>query len=368
MNSPSTAAALSSALIPASLGEASGESPPPPPPVTAGELPDRTDDRPAPAAGSPGRPPPLPSELAALQHRLATLLGAATTEPGWPALIEGLMQRCRALVRRDADSLLYLLVQGANRPQEVYSSQHALFCAVVVELCTQHLECSDVERQAVVLAALTMNISMTALQNELIHRERTPTLEQRQVIDAHPQASAERLRNAGVGDELWLAIVALHHTDPAPGLSYAALGPVQRLAGLLRRVDVFTAKISARRFRAGVPATLAARAACLGPNGQPDVIGSAVIKSLGMYPPGSYVRLASGEVAVVTRRGAKANEPLVASLLGRNGKALPAATPRDTAERAFAVAGVVRAAEIRVPTAPVRLPAADGSPPEDCRA
>ncbi|WP_428419716.1 HD-GYP domain-containing protein [Methylibium sp.] len=360
MNPPRTTADVAESIAPTHSEPegASGEPPVPATPAAAGDLPDRSDGPPAQVDGTErtaARPLPLPSELAALQHQLATALGAPLAETGWPSLIEGLMRRCRALVQRDADSLLYLLVQGANRPQEHYSSQHALFCGVVVELCLQHLEFSDAERQAVVLAALTMNVSMTELQDELIHRERTPTLDQRRAIDGHPQASAELLRRAGIRDEAWLEIVALHHTDPAPELPYGALSATQRLASVLRRADVFTAKISSRRFRAGMPATLAARAACLGPNGQPDQVGSAVIKSLGMYPPGSYVRLASGEVAVVTRRGAKTNEPIVASLVGRDGRALPAATPRDTAQRAYAVTGVARAAEIRVPTAPLRM-------------
>lgn len=313
---------------------------------------------PSAAAGGDPNPPPqvaLPSDLTALHHQLLTLLRAPGQGGAWLSMIDGIGRRTRSLVERDADTALYLQVQGAQRAQDHYSSQHALFCGVVVELCLQHLEFSDAERQAVVLAALTMNVSMTELQDELIHRERTPTLDQRRAIDGHPQASAELLRRAGIRDEAWLEIVALHHTDPAPELPYGALSATQRLASVLRRADVFTAKISSRRFRAGMPATLAARAACLGPNGQPDQVGSAVIKSLGMYPPGSYVRLASGEVAVVTRRGAKTNEPIVASLVGRDGRALPAATPRDTAQRAYAVTGVARAAEIRVPTAPLRM-------------
>ncbi|WP_428417685.1 HD-GYP domain-containing protein [Methylibium sp.] len=274
-------------------------------------------------------------------------------------MIDSIGRRIRSLVERDADTALYLQVQGAQRAQDHYSSQHALFCAVVVDLCLQHLNVDEAERQSASLATLTMNVSMMELQNELIHRERTPTLDQRRVIDGHAQASAQLLRQVGVQDPIWLEVVELHHTDPPPETGYAALSPTQRLASVVRRVDVFTAKMSSRRFRAGMPATLAARAACLGPDGRPDVVGSAVIKSLGMYPPGSYVKLASGEVAVVTRRGIKANEPVVASLVGRDGRPLAAATPRDTAERGHAVTGIVRPAEVRGPVPPVRVGVSD---------
>ena len=43
------------------------------------------------------------------------------------------------------------------------------------------------------------------------------------------------------------------------------------------------------------------------------------MRALGIQPPGSFVRLANGETGVVLRRGARANEPRVASLVNRDG-------------------------------------------------
>ena len=40
----------------------------------------------------------------------------------------------------------------------------------------------------------------------------------------------------------------------------------------------------------------AAREACLGPTGVPDEIGGALLKAVGLYPPGSFVELACGEI------------------------------------------------------------------------
>jgi hypothetical protein len=73
------------------------------------------------------------------------------------------------------------------------------------------------------------------------------------------------------------------------------LTPVQRLAQLLQRIDVFTAKLSRRRTRPGSNATVEARDACLDPSGLPDATGATMLRVLGLYPPGSFVRLASGE-------------------------------------------------------------------------
>jgi len=111
---------------------------------------------------------------------------------------------------------------------------------------------------------------------------------------------------------------------------------------------VCTAKISPRKGRHGMPATLAARDACLGADGGLDEIGAAVIKALGIYPPGSYVRLASGETAVVLHRGLRANRPKVASIARADGQPLGVPAVRDTGEPRHAVEGAVRVQEVRV--------------------
>jgi hypothetical protein len=124
--------------------------------------------------------------------------------------------------------------------------------------------------------------------------------------------------------------------------------PGQRLACVLNRIDVFTAKISARRSRAGLPAPLAARDACLGPNGLPDTVGAATVKVLSIYPPGSYVRLANSEIAVVVKRGPRADQPKVVSIVAPNGRPMPAPLLRDTAQPRHEIKAAVRTAEVRV--------------------
>ena len=43
------------------------------------------------------------------------------------------------------------------------------------------------------------------------------------------------------------------------------------------------------------------------------------MRSVGLCPPGTFVRLDNGDTAIVLRRGEKANQPLVASLLDKAG-------------------------------------------------
>jgi hypothetical protein len=76
---------------------------------------------------------------------------------------------------------------------------------------------------------------------------------------------------------------------------------------------------------------LASRNAYRDESEQPDECGAALIKVLGIYPPGTLVRLASREVAVVLRRGKRADQPQALAVLREDG--MPHTTPRlrDTA-------------------------------------
>lgn len=299
-------------------------------------------------AGRPTSDLPLAQEVADLQMKLAILLREPAPNANWLARVQGFALRVHQLVERNADALLYLLVQTSTQSVDHYSSHHGFLCAAVVELCALQLQWPVEERRTLVLSALTMNIAMTALQNQLAQQEVPPTALQKQLIAEHASLGAEMLRGAGVSDPLWLEAVRLHHEERPAEATVEQMQPAERFGRLLHRADVFTAKISPRKSRVGLPAPLAARDACLGADGRPDDVGSATIKALGIYPPGSYVRLASGEVAVVLRRGERANTPRVASFLSREGSLLGVPALRDTADQRHEVKGAVRTIDVRV--------------------
>ena len=285
--------------------------------------------------------------LGLVQAQLDVLLLETAPDDKWLPRMSAVAAHVRDLMDEDADALLFIVLQRAVRRFEHYSSRHALLCAMTSALCAVQLGMSAAEIRSLMLAALTMNWSMTAMQDELTLRERTPSLDQRVRIDDHPEMSARQLKAAGVTDTLWLDVVARHHQDGPGGQPLALLAAADRLTLVLRRLDVFFAKISPRLRRAGMPATLAARAACLGANGEPDEVGSAIIKVLGIYPPGTCVSLANGELAVVLRRGAHASQPWAVSLLTADGSELKVPQLRDTSEAAHRITGTIKPTDLR---------------------
>ena len=55
-------------------------------------------------------------------------------------------------------------------------------------------------------------------------------------------------------------------------------------------------------------------------------VGLTLVRTVGLCPPGTFVRLDNGETAIVLRRGERANFPLVASVVDAKGE--PQSEPR----------------------------------------
>ncbi|OYU26682.1 MAG: phosphohydrolase [Burkholderiales bacterium PBB2] len=244
------------------------------------------------------------------------------------------------------DAVLMLLIFETSQNFQSYSDRHALLCLALAELCARQLGWPDDWRLALTQAALSMNLSITNQQDRLAAQTGQPSPAQQQELVSHGDRSAALLTSLGVRSELWLQTVCLHH-DAGPG-ALAGRAPAEQLARLLRRIDIFGARLSPRRSRAAMAGASAARAVYLDELKQPDEAGAALIKTTGLYPPGSLVRLANGEVGIVFKRGHSATEPLVAALLGKSGSPLSEPVPRDTRLATQAISASLAPQELKL--------------------
>jgi HD-GYP domain-containing protein (c-di-GMP phosphodiesterase class II) len=241
----------------------------------------------------------------------------------------------RALVDRDADIALFLCTRQEDHRFALYPLRHSIHCAVLATLTARQLGWDEGRIANLGHAALSMNLGILELQATMAEQEDPPSKKQLALIRAHPEAAVSLLRSAGIVDEDWLAIVADHH-EQVGGAGYPhGKTEVDESARVLRAVDVYMAKISPRARRPGLLPQLAVRQ--LFQNGPGDPLSMAVIKTLGVHPPGSLVKLRSGEVAVSIRRPPAGTHPLVATLSDRNGKPCGETHRRNTAEPAFSV-------------------------------
>ena len=127
------------------------------------------------------------------------------------------------------------------------------------------------------------------------------------------------------------------------------------MARLIQRADVFGARISPRASRWPMPVTAAMKASYYNEENQVDEAGAALVKGLGVYPPGAFVRLAIQEVGVVLRRGISATTPRVAVVTNRLGMPTGEFIPRDTSQPQWKITGVVAHKDVRVKIALDRL-------------
>ena len=250
-------------------------------------------------------------------------------------------------LQRNPNGALFALVQLSATETEMYSATHAMLVSVMCGLAAREvLDWPEPVEALLRRAALTMNIAMTELQDRLTSQKRPADAVQQALIEDHPQRSVAILQAMGITDATWLATVADHHTQ-APG-PLRSKTPAQRLARLIQRADMFAARLSPRLTRPPVTPAVAMQACYFDENKQVDEAGAALIKAVGIYQPGSYVKLASEEVAVVVRRGANTSTPRVAVLLNRSGMPTAEHALRDTSNKDYKVVASVQHSEVKV--------------------
>lgn len=253
-----------------------------------------------------------------------------------------LVQRLLALAQRDADVAIYRCIRQDLKRTQPYAATHPVHCAVICALAAQALGWPPERVHSLAGAAMTMNASFMDLQNLLAEERDPPTKKQMEQIRAHPQGSADLLRQAGLADAEWLQTVQDHH-EQGDGNGYPrGTREVSDAATLLRLVDVYMAKVSPRRVRPALAPQVAAAQMFQqhGKSAAEAPLAMALIRSLGgAHPPGALVQLKSGEVAVVARRPRSGTAPQVATLSNTRGEPTVAMQQRDSAAAEFAISG-----------------------------
>ncbi len=268
---------------------------------------------------------------------LDSLLRLVGREVDLAPRIEAFADEHVALVDRHPDAALFLCMRQDDRRFALYGLTHALHTATVALFCARQLEWPAAQVQCLMRAALTMNVSMTELQAQMAEQHDPPTKKQMDLIRTHTQRSAQMLRDSGVAESDWLATVEDHHEQPGGGGYPRALAEVSNLVRVLRASDVFMAKVSPRALRTPLVPQVAARQLFQAEQGGP--VAGALIKALGIYPPGDFVRLRNGDAAVVVQRSAAGNAPTVAALLDAAGKPCRDTPRRDTSQSEYAITG-----------------------------
>lgn len=232
-----------------------------------------------------------------------------------------------------------------------YPFLHPVKTAVLAYLLASHLKLDDVAVRATARAALTMNISMIDLQRTLFNQQGSLSAHQAEELRKHPLRSVEMLKNSGITEQAWLDAVAQHHEN------FDGSGYPQKLAGesiglsarIITVCDSYCSMVSPRAYRAALLPTLALRTLYQAGGTRLDAtLAVALVKLLGVNPPGSLVRLANGEIAVVTHRDL--GEGIVAqSLLNSQGRAFNVPMKRHCNKKDYTIQELLALEKCDVP-------------------
>ncbi len=251
-------------------------------------------------------------------------------------LAEKLMHTCSI----DEDIALGTLLIRQNTR---YTIKHPLHTAIVCEVVARKLGWSAQDRLSLLSAAITMNITIIELQEMLYHQKTPLTDKQRSEIQGHPVEAMEFLKRNNVTDTLWLNAVLQHH-EAIDGKGYPKGLTGEDVCGAARIIyaaDLYCAQITGRNYRRRLSPAVAIRDIVINKEQKFDVnVANAFMENLGFYPPGSFVMLKNNDIAIVTKRGKKANTPIVHTVVKGDGSTPSTPLLRNTSMYEFSVTGI----------------------------
>lgn len=230
---------------------------------------------------------------------------------------------------------IFLNQEAAN-----YAVRHCVDTALLALPIARAMNKAPDDIQSILAAALTMNIGMLRLQDQLQGKQEALTDKEREIIRNHPNESASLLEQMGVSDPVWLSYVRLHHeNDDGSGYPLGEnVGSIPQSAKIVAMADRYCASVAHRKYRKNLQPSAVLRDVFLaGGKASDPMLAAYFIKELSTYPPGAFVRLQNGEIAVVTRKTKSASEPIVHALIGPRGAPLSFPIQRDTSKDLYKI-------------------------------
>jgi putative nucleotidyltransferase with HDIG domain len=207
-------------------------------------------------------------------------------------------------VDRNADALISL---SRLKTADEYTYVHSVsVCALMVSLGKQ-LGLDEAARRDAGMAGLLHDLGKSAMPQDIINKPDKLTDEEFKIIKSHPVKGHEMLLESGIDNERVLD-VCRHHHERMDGTGYPDKLTAESLSLIARMsavCDVYDAVTSSRPYKAGWdPAESVARMASWQGHFDPTVLQT-FIKTIGIYPVGSLVRMASGKLGIIVEQNPK---------------------------------------------------------------
>ena len=213
----------------------------------------------------------------------------------------GLVSEIADSVTRNPSALISL---ARIKTADEYTFMHSVaVCALMVGLARQ-MGLNDEATQQAGLAGLLHDLGKAHIPLEILNKPGKLSDAEFALMRGHPGAGHALLQGQGLPAPVLDA--CLHHHEKIDGTGYPHRLPAEQITTLARMAaicDVYDAITSNRPYKAGWdPAESLRRMAEWTRDHLDQRLYQAFVKSLGIYPVGSLVRLTSGRLGVVTEQ------------------------------------------------------------------
>lgn len=209
-----------------------------------------------------------------------------------------------ASVSRNQNALISLV---RLKTKDDYTYMHSVaVCAMMVALAKQ-LNLSESEARQAGLAGLLHDIGKAAIPLDVLNKPAALTEEEFDLVKLHPERGHELLLAAGINDEVVLD-VCLHHHEKIDGTGYPRKFKDEQISLFAKMgaiCDVYDAITSNRPYKSGWDPGVSLQRMAQWKGHFDETIFKAFVKSLGIYPIGSTLKLKSGRLAVVIDQSPK---------------------------------------------------------------
>ncbi len=214
---------------------------------------------------------------------------------------QGLVNEISASVARHPHALLSL---ARIKTADEYTYMHSVaVCALMVALARQ-IDLDEAGVRMAGLAGLLHDLGKARIPLDILNKPGKLSEEEFAVVRGHPAAGHAMLRHSPLPAPVLDA--CLHHHEKMDGTGYPHRLAGERITTLARMTaicDVYDAITSNRPYKAGWdPAESLRRMAEWSRGHFDERLFRAFVKSIGIYPAGSLVRLTSGRLGVVTEQ------------------------------------------------------------------
>ncbi|OIR02535.1 cyclic di-GMP phosphodiesterase response regulator RpfG [mine drainage metagenome] len=209
-----------------------------------------------------------------------------------------------ASVARNEGALISLL-RLKNKDDYTYMHSVAV-CAMMIALAKE-LALTEDEAKVAGMAGLLHDLGKAAIPNDVLNKPGALTDDEFTLVKLHPERGHALLLKAEIAEEAVLD-VCIHHHEKINGTGYPHKlkgDEISLFAKMGAVCDVYDAITSNRPYKDGWEPGVSLQRMAQWAGHFDDVVFKAFVKSMGIYPIGSMVKLKSGRLAVVTDQSPK---------------------------------------------------------------